>query len=386
LPRPPAGSVLAWLAMKEELFAEVRTLHLREPFRIAHGATSSRQVLRVRLGAAWGEAPFVPYYQESPAAVLDWIRTWRAARGEGSPLMEAAAALAAAGRGESFEWGRFAQAVPADAPRVARLALTSCLADAAGKSADQPFWKLVGLDPAQAPPACRSVGIPTDLEAYRRQVAALARQFPVIKLKLGSGDLSFDREIVATARAAAPLTEIFADANCGWSPEQAARIIPELPAWRIACVEQPVGRDVSLEPWRELRARLPRCPLPLVADESAQTAVDVERLRGLADGVNVKLVKAGGLDRAYEMMLAARAAGMSVLLGCMIESSLGVTAAAQLAPLADRLDLDGHLYLDEDDWSGVSFDSTGRLVLPDRPGLGCRPVEWPEQTAASPSA
>ena len=108
-----------------------------------------------------------------------------------------------------------------------------------------------------------------------------------------------------------------------------------------------------------------------MADESAQTAADVPRLLGLADGVNVKLVKAGGIDRAHEMIVAARHAGMSVLLGCMIESSLGVTAAAHLAPLADRIDLDGHLYLANDDWRGLAFDQAGKLLLPDLPGLGC---------------
>jgi len=359
--------------MATEFFAEVRTLALSEPFRIAHGASSSRDVLRVRIGEAWGEAPFVPYDQEQPEEVVRWLEAWRDSAGARARFERAAGAVAAAAGRTGFDWRTLADGLPEAAPRVARLALCSVLADAVGKAAGRPFWELLGLAPGTAPPACRSVGIPGDLGAYRDQVERLARHFPVIKLKLGSGDLAFDREMVAAARAAAPRATLFADANCGWSPKEAAAIIPSLPDWGIAFVEQPVGRDDSLEPWRELRARLPRCPLPLVADESAQTAADVPRLRGLADGVNVKLVKAGGLDLAHTMIVAAHEAGMSVLLGCMIESSLGVTAAAQLAPLADFIDLDGHLYLARDDWSGLTFDPAGRLVLPDRPGLGCVP-------------
>lgn len=192
----------------------------------------------------------------------------------------------------------------------------------------------------------------------------------MLKLKLGSGDLAHDLAIVETARAAAPGAEIFVDVNCGWSPEQAAEAIPRLPRHGIAFVEQPVARG-SLEPWRRLRDLLPESPLPLFADESMQTATDIPALREFVDGVNVKLVKAGGLDRALEAIRAARTAGLRVMLGCMIETSLGITAAAHLAPLVDGIDLDGHLYLAHDPWEGVTFGADGSVQLPDRPGIGC---------------
>jgi L-Ala-D/L-Glu epimerase len=113
--------------------------------------------------------------------------------------------------------------------------------------------------------------------------------------------------------------------------------------------------------------------LPVFADESAQNAADVRELAGLADGVNVKLLKCGSFGGGIEMIRAARTLGMGVILGCMIESSIGITAAAHLAPWADHVDLDGHLYLSDDDYCGVGFDESGCLVMPETPGLGVTP-------------
>ncbi len=110
--------------------------------------------------------------------------------------------------------------------------------------------------------------------------------------------------------------------------------------------------------------------MPLFADESAQTSDDVPRLAGVADGVNVKLLKCGGWHRAMEMILASRVHGLRVLLGSMVESSIGVTAAAQLAGLADWIDLDGHLFVANDDYDGLRYDGEGTLIVPDRPGIG----------------
>jgi L-Ala-D/L-Glu epimerase / N-acetyl-D-glutamate racemase len=325
----------------------LKTLRLREPFRIAHGATSERLVVRVRHGEAIGEAPFVPYYNESPESTLEWLRGVDPRSG-----------------------------LPDDGPKAGRLALSILEGDMAGRAKGEPLWMMWGLNPANCPPACRSLGIPDDLDEFRKKVRSIAGQFPVVKLKLGGGNLDFDEAIVAAAREAAPEVRLFADANCGWSPADAARIIPRLVRWRLEFIEQPVGRE-SLDGWRELRRLLPNCPLPLVADESAQSAGDVARLAGLADGVNVKLVKCGGLDRAREMIATARAHRMQVLLGCMIESSIGITAAAHFAPLADLVDLDGHLYLTNDDFVGATYDAGGQLVLPTTPGLGCRERQAP---------
>ncbi|RBP47398.1 L-alanine-DL-glutamate epimerase-like enolase superfamily enzyme [Roseimicrobium gellanilyticum] len=326
----------------QPLRVELKTLHLTEPFRIAHGVSTERQVLRLHWGDAVGEAPFVPYYGENPQETLRWVQglAW-----SGSPVPEAG-------------------------PRAGRLALDVLWHDAVGKQRGLPLWKLWELDATKLPPACRSFSIPTDLEAFAEKVRETHRQFRVLKLKLGSGNAEFDEAIAAKAREAAPQATIFADANGGWSVEVAAAIIPKLARYGLAFVEQPLHHSGGVAAWRELRQVMPHSPLPIYADESAQSSNDAHALSGLVDGVNVKLLKSGSLKEAREMIHTARVLKMRVLLGCMIESSIGVTAAAHLAPLADLVDLDGHLYVADDDYCGVKFGSAGEVVLPEGPGLG----------------
>lgn len=350
------------------LQAEVITVALSEPFRIAHGATSHRQLVRVRWGPGAAEGPLVPYYGEDAGETLEWVRSQEpAVRGAVEDLLQRGEAQPMDLAGLQALWRR----LPADGPRAGRCALASLLADLAGRAADQPLVRMLGLAEQPRPPACRSLGIPETLEGFAPKVAAAAERFPVLKLKLGSGDPEYDRRIVEEARAAAPGCRLFADANCGWTPAETLRLLPVLLAAGVEFVEQPVARG-DLSAWRELRRLMPVPPLSLFADESAQGPRDVEALAGLADGINVKLVKCGGIDRALEMVALARRRGLRVMVGCMIESSLGISAAAHLAPLADLVDLDGHLYLAEDDYMGADFDSCGRLRLPTGPGLGCR--------------
>lgn len=300
-------------------------------------------MLRVRRGEALGEAPFVPYYGDDPQANLRWVEE------HGDRDLERA-------------------------PRVARLALDLLRYDEAGKRAGLPLRALLPETTGQnhAPAGCRSLGIPEDLSLFREKVRQTALQFSVLKLKMGSGNLEHDKAIAAVAREAAPQSILFADANGGWNAADAALLIPRLAEYRLKFVEQPVSHKEGLAAWRELRQRLPHSPLPIYADESAQTVEDVPQLAGLADGVNVKLLKCGGIKPALTMIAAARARSMQVMLGCMIESSIGVTAAAQLASLVDGIDLDGHLYLSDDDHTGLTYDTAGHLVLPPWPGLGVR--------------
>ena len=331
---------------QNELQVELKTLRLIEPFRIAHGTSAERQVVRVRWRGAIGEAPFVPYYGDDPNATLAWLR--------------------------ALDWN--GDAVPADAPRVARLALDVLRHDWIGKQKGLPVWKMLLPAPhdAQWKPmhGGRSLGIPNDLKIFAERVREVAAQFRVLKLKLGSGNMDFDEAIVATAREAAPQVTLFADANGGWSNAEAVKIIAKLARHGLQFIEQPIHHDGGIEAWRELRASLPADALPLFADESAQTIDDVSRLAGLVQGVNVKLLKCGGLQQARAIIESTHQHGMKALLGCMIESSIGVTAAAQLAPLADWIDLDGHLYVAKDDNAGLRYDAEGRLYLSAAPGLG----------------
>lgn len=333
-------------------FAELHTLQLSRPFRIAHGSSATRQALRVSYSGGVGEAPFVPYYKDTPEASLDWLRQWN----------------------PSQQWQ---PSSTCDAPRQARLALDLLWYDLAAKRQDAPLWKQLKLSNPSGRSACRSLGIPEDLDAHQDEVRRLSKHFTVLKLKLGGGNVDFDEAIAAKAREAAPDTLLFADANGGWTASEAAALIPKLDRHGVAFVEQPVHHNEGVEPWKELKSRLSSSSMPLFADESVQQTEDLAALSGLIQGVNIKLLKCGSISGALELAARARADGLRTILGCMIESSIGTTAAAHLAAQMDYIDLDGHLYLADDDYAGLEFDSNGRLLLPERAGIGAVPKETP---------
>lgn len=321
---------------------ELKTLHLTEPFRIAHGASATREVVRVRQGEAVGEAPFVPYYGESVEETLAWLE------------------------------GRH----PGPGSKAGRLALDLCRQDAHQMPLWQHAQEILGPGrPWEKIFACRSLGIPEDLTVFRERLKETARQFPVLKLKLGSGNLDLDEAIVATAREAVPHGTLFADVNGGWTVAETVHMLERLRRYDLVLIEQPVHHQLGIEVWEELRALRKEGDPPLYADESAQNAEDVHRLAagGLVQGVNVKLMKCASFDGGIQMVAAAKAHGLGLILGCMIESSLGTTAAGHLAPWADFVDLDGHLYLSDDDYVGIEFDPEGRVLMPKGNGIGARP-------------
>lgn len=323
---------------------EIKTLHLSEPFRIAHGTSATRQVLRVSNGELVTEAPFVPYYGEDPAQTLAVLN----------------------------------QAVlPEKLPRTAGLALNLLRHDIIGHQTGQPLaayaQSRLGMPAHQAPPGCRSFSIPEDLDVFEEKVREIAAQFPVLKLKLGSGDLGLDLAIVSVARMAAPHAKLLLDVNGGWDMAEAPLMIEKVAEYSPTLIEQPIHHRLGVDGWEELRALLPGNPPPIFADESVQTVEDVIALADFVDGVNIKLLKSGSLDAAVAMIGKARAQGLQILLGCMIETSLGTTAAAHLAPWADWIDLDGHFYVADDDFEGITYDATGNLLMPNRPGIGAVP-------------
>lgn len=324
--------------------ASLQTLHLRVPFRIAHGVSSTRQVLRLQEGTHIAEAPFVPYYGEDPEETLRIVS---------QPVL------------------------PPKLPRAASLAFNLLRHDIVCHAQKVPLKAIAAAKlgaEGPAPPACHSLGIPEDLQVFEQEVERLGRQFRVLKLKLGSGDLGLDIATVSIARYAAPEADLILDVNGGWDAVQAPAMIEKLGEYKPALIEQPIHHSLGLDAWVELRARLSsRCP-PIFADESAQNADDVAALAPFVDGVNVKLLKSGSLEGAIAMIATAREQGLKVLLGCMIESSLGTTAAAHLAPWADWMDLDGHLHITNDDFTGLQFSPEGALLMPDRSGIGAVPA------------
>jgi len=245
---------------------------------------------------------------------------------------------------------------------AARAALDMALHDWIGKKLGIPVYRLLGLDPANAPLTTFSIGI--DTPETTREKAREAAEFPVLKVKVG---LDTDEATIEAVRSVTgkPLR---VDANEGWKDKETAiRKIEWLASKGVELVEQPMPAAM-LEEAAWVRER---SPIPVFADEACLRATSIPPLAGSYHGVNVKLDKAGGLREGLRMIHAARACGLKVMLGCMISSSASTTAAAHLSPLVDFADLDGHLLVANDPWEGVAVRD-GRLVLPDRPGLGLR--------------
>jgi L-alanine-DL-glutamate epimerase-like enolase superfamily enzyme len=244
-------------------------------------------------------------------------------------------------------------------PPAARCGLDIALHDLIGKDLDRPLWRLFGLDPAATPFTSFTVGI----DAPETMLAKLdaIRDHPIVKVKLGfPGDV----EVLRAMRARYTGT-LRVDANEAWSPQEAVANLTELERCEVEFCEQPIPAGTP-ERLRWIRERV---RVPLVADEDAKDAHDLAVLAGCVDGVNVKLVKCGGIRAALAMIATARALGLKVMLGCMVESAILTSAAAQLSPLADWADLDGPFLTARDPFHGVCYDG-GKLVLSDRPGLG----------------
>jgi L-alanine-DL-glutamate epimerase-like enolase superfamily enzyme len=245
---------------------------------------------------------------------------------------------------------------------AARAALDIALHDWTGKKLGIPVHRLLGLDPGSAPITTFSIGI--DTPETTRQKVREAAEFPVLKVKVG---LDTDEATIEAVRSVTgkPLR---VDANEGWKDKETAiRKIEWLATQGVELVEQPMPAAMLAEAaWLRERS-----PIPVFADEACLRASSIPGLVGTCHGVNVKLDKAGGLREAVRMIHTARACGLQVMLGCMISSSASTTAAAHLSPLVDFADLDGNLLIGNDPWEGVAVRD-GRLVLPDRPGLGLR--------------
>jgi L-alanine-DL-glutamate epimerase-like enolase superfamily enzyme len=337
-----------------QISAHSVTLRLENPFKLSYGTSVIRENVLVQIDSGVGEAAVVPYYHETPERILSYLS---------DPAL-----ITAIGDDPGLLEDAVDRLPPAESP-AARAAVDMALHDLWGQHLGQPLYRLWGLNPARIPPSSFTVAMADDEVAYRAHLHA-ASAYPLIKLKLGSGDWRSDLRMVQIAREETT-AQLCVDANGGWSVEEAQAIIPLLAELGILFIEQPVARD-NLDGWRVLHRVLPEDRPPLIADESVQGVASVLPLAGIADGINVKLAKCGGLRPARQMIALARAYGMRVLIGCMIESSVAVTAAAHLAPLADYADLDGNLLITNDPYRGLQV-TEGRVTLPDGPGLGVTP-------------
>jgi len=321
------------------------TLELSHPFKIAHGTSQTRTAVLLDLDGGLGEAAVVPYHGESVEAVGDYLKSVAPLLADPPDSLRARLAL-----------------LPLEGSRAARSAVEMALFDLWGRELGRPLWQLFGLDPNLAPPTSFTIAIGEPAE-----MAALARQsaMPILKLKVGDeGDL----ERLDAVRAARPEARIRVDANGGWTPAEARRLIPELKRLGVEFLEQPLPPAE-----REAYAELKKLGLPIFADEPIKTVADVANWAPYVDGVVVKLAKSGGIAPARAMIDAAHGLGLEVMLGCMVETRLAVGAAAHLAPLAEYADLDGPLLIKNDPFSGLDY-AGARLVLPTGPGLGITPA------------
>ena len=334
------------------LTVEPITLHLKTPFRIAHGVSAARHNVLVHLDDGVGEAALAPHYGYSQTEVMIYLQNLDLDVLLGDDPLALEDALD--------------RLPPGPAP--ARTAIDVALHDRWARRLNQPLYRLWGLNPMRVPLSSLTIGITEGKDELRQRVQ-MAEGFPILKLKLGTGDLETDEAIVRMVhQEKEPLTHLCVDANSAWQVEEAARIIPRLAAYDLLFIEQPIPAT-RMEDWHHLRRLLPDNLPPLIADESVQQASDILALNGAADGINIKLAKAGGLREARRMIALARALNMRVMLGCMVESSVGVTAATHLAPLVDFADLDGNLDVSNDPYVGVKMER-GRLYLPQKAGLG----------------
>lgn len=335
--------------MTLRLQADILELKTRHPFIIARGSQDTYRTVAVRLVdrdgvEGWGEAAPQRFYGETPETVLAALEAYATALPDHPYHLEDAEA-----RFETLLNGN----------NSARAALSAALHDLVGKRLGAPVHRLFGLDPARCPLSTFTIGIDTP-ERMRRKVEE-AESYPVLKIKLGTkDDLAMLRAIrEATAR------ELRVDANCGWTRKQAIRMLPVLEEFGVTVLEQPLHPD-DLEGLAEVTRH---SRLPVIADESCLTAADIPRLVGKVDGINIKFAKAGGLREALRMVSVARAHHLMVMIGCMIETSVGITAMAQVAPLVDLCDLDGAALLAHDPYAGATIEG-GQLRLPEGPGLG----------------
>jgi L-alanine-DL-glutamate epimerase-like enolase superfamily enzyme len=323
------------------------TVHAERTFAIARGSadTFERVVLELEEDGFVGRGEAAPtgYYgqdAEGVAEALGRVEIWDSRDIEGT----------IAGNGHL--------------PSSALAALDAALYDLAAKRLGVPLYVLLGLArPEPTSAYTLAIAAPeTTVEEARR-----LSSFPIFKMKVGGW------EDVDTVRAVSEVSEaeIWVDANEAFSPDEAPEVAVELKSVGVRVIEQPVPASAGPEALRKTAKAA--YPVPVIADESAVFAKDVPYLWGCVSGVNVKLAKCGGIRRALEMIHTARALGMLVMLGCFVETSLGIAAAAQISGLCDFVDLDGAMLLADDPYRGIGYQE-GRIVLPERPGLGVEPL------------
>ncbi|HEY9784277.1 MAG TPA: dipeptide epimerase, partial [Candidatus Obscuribacterales bacterium] len=315
------------------------SLTTTHPFGISYGTSEKTHNVLVKLDfeglTGLGEAAPAEYHNESEHTVQAVLETWQ----KQDILGDDPFAIAEVMR-------RLDKSIAGN--NAAKAAVEMALHDLCGKIASTPTFKMLGLSNLPAPITDFTIGIDSvEMIEKKTREALDAGYNKVLKVKQGT---SYDREIIKRVRKVAPNVALRVDANGAWTPKQAIEMSHFLAEHGVQFIEQPLPKHAHVDDFRFVREH---SHIPIYADESVCRSNDVARLAGAIDGVVVKLAKTGGLLEALKVIHTARAHSMQIMFGCMIESSLGVTAAAQLASLVDHLDLDGALLLADDPYLGV---------------------------------
>jgi len=326
-------------------------LHLRHVFTVAEGSRSTTPVMLTELEynniIGFGEASMPPYLGENHETARSFLSKIDIAQFESPFLMEDILAYV-----DQLATGNYA----------AKASVDIALHDLVGKLMNQPWYKIWGLNPKKTPYTSFTIGMdkPDVMKAKVRE----ASPYRILKVKLGQGN---DKAMIEAVRSETD-KPICVDINQGWTDKNMAL---EMAHWLkdkgVVFIEQPMSKT-SFDDTAWLTQN---SPLPIIADEAFQTIGDFKKVQGVYSGVNIKLMKCGGLRSAFIMIKMARSLGMKVMIGCMTETSCAVTAAAQLSPLVDWADLDGNLLIDNDVFVGATIDD-GKVILPNGPGIGIR--------------
>lgn len=324
-------------------------LKLRHVFTVATNSRTTTPGVLTKIEyegfTGFGEASMPPYLGESLESVTGFLSKVYLEQFTDPFLMEDILAYV-----ESVMPGNYA----------AKASIDIALHDLVGKIVGQPWFRLWGLNPEKTPNSSFTIGI--DTAEVVRQKTQEASAFRLLKVKLGRDN---DREMIETVRSVTDVP-VFVDVNQGWKDRNYAL---EMAHWlsekNVLFIEQPMPKEMK----DEIAWLTEQSPLPILADEALQTVHDLLPLKGIYTGINVKLMKCGGLRSAHKMVTMAKEMGMKILIGCMTETSCAVSAAAQLSPLADWADLDGNLLISNDIYEGMTI-ADGKIVLPDRPGIG----------------
>jgi len=329
------------------------TLQLKHVFTIATNSRTTTPIMLTQIEyedfIGYGEASMPPYLGESHETATKFLSKVDLSKYD-----------------NPFDLETIVSDIDAIAPEnpAAKASVDIALHDLVGKMMNQPWYNIWGFDKTKTPYTSYTIGI--DTADVVRQKTKEAEEFKILKVKLGRDT---DKMLIETIRSVTN-KPICVDVNQGWTDRVAALdMIHWLKEKGVVFVEQPMPKE-RLDDMAWLTAR---SPLPTMADEACQRLSDVKKVSGAYNGINIKLMKSTGMREAHKMLLLARALGMKVMLGCMVESSCAISAASHLSPMVDFADLDGNLLITNDMFNGTKIVD-GRVTLTDWPGIGAKPI------------